>query len=376
MSDALQPKRGIPLSDDQKLDWLRLFRSENVGPTTFVKLINRYGTAKAALEALPELAAKGSGRKITICSVAQAESEWKKLTHHGAKLVCIGEPHYPPALRAADGAPPLLTVLGDLDALTRNTVAVVGSRNASLAGNKLTHMLASQVGQAGYCIASGLARGIDAAAHNASLNSGTVAVFAGGIDYIYPKENRELASAIAQNHGALITEMPFGWTPRAQDFPRRNRIVAGMALGLLVVEAARRSGSLISARLANEMGRLVFAVPGSPLDPRSEGANHLIREGAQLVTKAGDILEALDPLTKSNLQANYELSETDGFDLDADPSETERERLISAIGHTPTDVDELMRFTGIEPGVVQLIILELALAGRLEHHTGNRVSMV
>ncbi len=378
MNDALAPKPGIALSQDQKLEWLRLIRSENVGPATFVDLINHFGSASAALDALPEMAQRGQpGKTIRIASVGQAEAEMEKIDRLKARLVCLGEPGYPPALRSSDGAPPLLTVLGSEDILTQTTIAFVGSRNASLSGIKFTRELASAVGDKGYATVSGLARGIDSAAHEASLSTGTVAVFAGGIDHIYPRENASLVSAIVENGGAVVSEMPFGWTPRAQDFPRRNRIVAGIALGLVVVEAARRSGSLISARLANEMGRLVFAVPGSPLDPRSDGANHLIKQGAQLITSAQDIIDAIAPIAEEPTQSGYSLDEEgkDTSDIDA-PSESDREKLISAIGHAPTDVDELMRFTQLGAGTLQMLLLELDLAGKLERHSGNRVSLV
>ncbi len=376
MSDSLAPQTGIVLADDQRLAWLRLIRSENVGAITFLELIKRFGTASNALDALPELAARGRGKKIRIASIADAEREMARIEKMGATTVCLGEPAYPPALRAADAPPPLLTVYGSQEILSRNAIAFVGSRNSSLAGVKFTRQLARQIGTAGYATVSGLARGIDAAAHEATLEQGTIAIFAGGVDHIYPQENTQLAKSIVENGGAIVSEMPFGWKPRAQDFPRRNRIVAGIALGLVVVEAARHSGSLISARLANEMGRLVFAVPGSPLDPRSEGANHLIKQGAQLITDANDILEAIEPVAQNTAQQDYSLDEN-GLDYSEDePKESEREKLISAIGHTPTDIDEIIRFTGINPAIVQTLLLELDLAGRLERQSGNRVSML
>ncbi len=375
MSDALTPKTGIPLADTQKIAWLRLIRSENVGPATFMELIRRFGTASNALEALPELAARGRGKKIKIASKDEAEREREQIDRLGATIVCLGEPDYPTALRAADAPPPLITVKGSTDILTQNTIAFVGSRNSSIAGVKLTQSLAKEVSAAGYATVSGLARGIDSAAHTATISGGTMAVFAGGIDHIYPFENVDLATAIVENGGALISEMPFGWQPRAQDFPRRNRIVAGIALGLVVVEAAKRSGSLISARLANEMGRLVFAVPGSPLDPRSEGANHLIKQGAQLITNAEDILEAIQPLSTSSHQSGYSLEEPHGDLSDDEPSKSDRETLMQAIGHTPTEIDDLIRFTGMAPGKVQMILLELDLAGLIERHSGNRISL-
>ena len=376
-NDQLAPKQGIRLSDDQRLAWLQLIRSENVGPATFRDLINHFGSASTALDALPELAARGNAKKrIRVAAKSEAQQELERLAQIGGTTVCMGEVDYPPALRAAEGAPPVLSVRGDTEILSRHSVAFVGSRNASLAGVKLTKQLAQQTATAGYAIISGLARGIDSAAHQASLVQGTIAVFAGGVDHIYPQENTQLSQDIISNGGALMSEMPFGWKPRAQDFPRRNRIVAGISLGLVVVEAAKRSGSLISARLANEMGRLVFAIPGSPLDPRSEGTNHLIKQGAQLITCANDILQAIEPLATETLQSAYSLDEdSHELQLDSDPSHSDREKLLSALGHAPTDIDELLRFTEIAPGSLHMLILELDLAGIVERHSGNRISL-
>lgn len=370
------PPSGIRLADSQRVAWLRLIRSENVGPSTFLELIKRYGTATRALDALPELAARGRGRQIRIASQEDAERELHHLHQIKARVICLGEPDYPPALRAADAPPPVLTVMGNSQILLRNSVAVVGSRNASLSGKKLTRQFATALADAGYVITSGMARGIDTQAHLAALKQGTIAVFAGGIDRIYPPENQQLAQDIVSTGGTLLTEMPPGWQPRAQDFPRRNRIVAGIALGLLVVEAARRSGSLISARLANEMGRQVFAIPGSPLDPRSEGANALIKQGAQLVTSADDILTALEPVARSPIQSPYSLDEGKRGDFADPPDDSERQRFIEALSHSPTDIDELIRYTGLNSGTIQMIILELELAGRLERHRGNRISLI
>lgn len=377
MNDALAPQPGIHLTDEQRISWLQLIRSENVGPLTFRDLINHFGTADEALRNVPDLAAR-SGRRnpIRLASREDALRELEQIELLNAFTVCMGEPDYPPALRVADGAPPVLTIRGSREVLHRDAIAFVGSRNSSVAGAKFTHALAKDVGQAGYSVVSGLARGIDSAAHEAALATGTVAVFAGGVDVIYPERNEGLAAAIIEQNGALVSEMPLGWKPRAQDFPRRNRIVAGMALGLVVVEAARRSGSLISARLAGEMGRDVFAVPGSPLDPRSEGANHLIRNGATLITCADDILTDIAPVAGQARQASFALEERKSPLPLQDPTQSDRDTLLSAIGHTPTDVDDLISHTGLAPGAVQMMLLELTLAGALERHSGNRVSMV
>lgn len=378
MNTPLAPNSGIQLSQEQRMAWLQLIRSENVGPATFRDLINHFGTASAALEALPDLASRGRGSKqIKIASQSQSYEEFARLEKLGGRLICLGEPDYPEALRSADSPPPVISVLGNGKTLSRKSLAIVGSRNSSLSGVKLTRILASQIAKAEYTIVSGLARGIDTAAHEASITEGTVAVFAGGVDHIYPSQNSTLAKRILEQGGAIISEMPLSWNPRAQDFPRRNRIVAGLSLGLLVIEAAKRSGSLISSRLANEMGRLVFAVPGSPLDPRSEGTNDLIKQGALLVSKADDILQALEPLSESVQQANYSLNEEETKTFSStEPDESDRAKLLSALDHTPSDVDEIIRYTQLSAPTVQMVLLELALAGRIEHHPGNKVSLV
>ncbi|MGB3834071.1 MAG: DNA-processing protein DprA, partial [Mesorhizobium sp.] len=268
---------GPRLSDRQRRAWLRLIRTPNVGPATFRDLVNRYGSAENAIAMLPELTlAGGAMQRVRIPSVEETEAEMEAADRFGARFVCLGEPDYPPILRTVDHPPPVLALKGEAAVLRLPAVAIVGSRNASLAGIKLARNFAAELGRDGYCVVSGLARGIDTSAHQGSLATGTVAVLAGGLDMPYPPENVELFEEIAAR-GAVVSEMPFGWQPRAQDFPRRNRIVAGLGLGLLVVEAAKRSGSLISARLAGEMGRLVFAVPGSPLDPRAGGTNGLLK---------------------------------------------------------------------------------------------------
>ncbi|MGB3417280.1 MAG: DNA-processing protein DprA, partial [Mesorhizobium sp.] len=278
------------LSDRQRLAWLRLIRTQNVGPASFRDLINRFGSAETALEMLPELMLSGGlNRLVRIPSTAEAEAEMEAADKAGARFVGVGEPGYPPLLKTMDHPPPLLAMKGEAAVFDLPAAAIVGARNASLAGIKMARTLAAELGGEGYAIISGLARGIDTAAHQGSLSTGTIGVLAGGLDRPYPPENAGLIEEICDHGGAVITEMPFGWQPRAQDFPRRNRLVAAGALGLVVVEAAKRSGSLISARLAGEMGRLVFAVPGSPLDPRAGGTNGLIKDGATLVTEAADV---------------------------------------------------------------------------------------
>ena len=373
-------KTGVKLSDQQRLSWLRLIRSDNIGPITFRELINQFGTADAALDALPELAARGKSRKkIKIASKDAIEREMDVVERSSATFIGLGEPDYPAALKMSDAPPPMITVQGSIECLARHSVSIVGSRNSSLSGAKITHQIAEDLGSAEFVVSSGLARGIDTAAHQASLATGTIAVFAGGLNVIYPPENESLHKQIIDQGGAAISEMPIGWQPRAQDFPRRNRIVAGLSLGLVVVEAATRSGSLISARLANEMGRLVFAVPGSPLDPRCAGTNHLLKDGAILTTSGKDVLDALVPMTRSlGEQAPYSLEEQEieNEALTPPADDSDRERVITALGPTPCEVDEIIRFTGVSAPVVQLVLLELDLDGQLERHPGGLVSLV
>ncbi len=374
-------KRGIALTEKQKLSWLRLIRSDNIGPVTFRDLINHFGSAEAALDALPDLSRRGgAARSPRIATLAQAEREMETATRFGARFVGIGEPDYPPALREIDGAPPLIAMKGSNATVIRPSLGIVGSRNASINGAKFAAMLARQCGQAGYTIASGLARGIDAAAHAASLSTGTVAMLAGGLDKPYPPENFRLLDDIYANGGATISEMPFGWEPRARDFPRRNRLIAGVSLGVLIVEAAERSGSLITARLAGDFGRLVFAVPGSPLDSRCHGTNRLIKDGATLVTEAADILDALSPMMEPRLDLQHVVREGTG---DQPISQTgdragdkARAILAEALGPSPVETDDIIRHTGLPAATVYLLLLELDIAGKLNRHSGGRISMI
>jgi len=364
------------LTDRQRLAWLRLIRTDNVGPQTFRDLINRFGSAEAALEALPELARRGAGRDaLRPFPASAAEAELETAARFGARFVAVGEADYPPLLRRIAGPPPLLAVKGDAAVLALPAVSIVGARNASLAGIKMARTLARDLGREGYAIVSGLARGIDAAAHTGGLDTGTVAVLAGGLDRPYPPENVALCAEIAER-GALVSEMPFGWEPRARDFPRRNRLVAGLSLGLVVVEAAVRSGSLISARLAGEAGRLVFAVPGSPLDPRTAGANGLLKQGATLVTEARDVLAALAPLAGRRVQGPDAIEEPPDFSGAPPPADSDRARIVECLGPTPVGVDEIIRHTGLHPAQVFMVLLELDLAGRLERHSGGGVSLL
>lgn len=360
------------LTSDQRVAWLRLTRSDNVGPSTFRSLINRFGSADAALDAVPDLVRRGGTRHVSIPSRMEAEDEIAQTERLGGRLVAVCEPDYPPHLKHADNPPPLLSVMGGTALSHAQTVGIVGARNASAAGRRMAQILAKDLGGHGFVVISGLARGIDAAAHQASLETGTVAVMAGGLDHLYPGENIPLAHQIVEYGGCLVTEMPLGWEPRARDFPRRNRLVAGMSLGVVVVEAAKRSGSLITARLALEQNREVFAVPGSPLDPRAEGGNALIRQGATLITGANDIIEELrhaDP-KQANL---FEDRPEDNPDIAmAEPDGDDRARLIEALSHVPTPINMLVQVTRLSAASAQMILLELELAGRIER-SGNQM---
>ncbi|MBO6726147.1 MAG: DNA-protecting protein DprA [Rhizobiaceae bacterium] len=367
---------GQLLAERQRLAWLRLIRTENVGPQTFRDLINRFGSAEAALDALPELASRGrSGAVLKPCPVEDAEAELRQAEKLGARFVALGEPSYPSLLRRVTGAPPLLAVKGQGAVLELPSISMVGARNASLSGIKMARKLAADFGKRGYAVTSGLARGIDAAAHEASLDTGTVAMLAGGLDQPYPPENLKLFDMICER-GAVVSEMPFGWEPRARDFPRRNRLIAGASMALVVVEAALRSGSLISARYAGDFGRLVFAVPGSPLDPRAAGANGLIKDGASLATGAADVLDALEPMSGVPGPRDDSFSEPPDFDAAPPPSDDDRTRAIEALGPSPVGIDELIRHTGAHPAQIFMILLELDLAGRLERHPGGAVSLI
>ncbi|HEX8048260.1 DNA-processing protein DprA [Rhizobium sp.] len=372
-------RTGIALTEKQRIAWLRLIRSDNVGPSTFRDLIQHYGSAEAALAALPDLSQRGgSTRVIRIASEQDALRELEAVHRFGARFVGIGEPGYPQALKEIDGAPPLLTVKGNLSTAVRPAIGIVGSRNASISGAKFAAMITRACGEAGYAVISGLARGIDTAAHRASLQTGTIAAMAGGLDQPYPPENVGLLNEIWDGNGLAVSEMPFGWEPRARDFPRRNRLIAGISLGLVVVEAATRSGSLITARLAGEFGRLVFAVPGSPLDPRCEGTNGLLKDGAIIVTRPEDVIEALRPLAEPDI-FRPQLAETpvekSDKPLSPPPDDTDRDQIVDALGPTPAEIDDIIRHTGLSVSSVHSVLLELDMAGRLHRHPGGLVSI-
>jgi DNA processing protein len=368
--------QGVRLSDEQRIDWLRLIRSQNVGPRTFRTLLNHFGGARAALEALPTLARRGGGGSSPlIYSRERAEREIEVAHKLGAVFLGVGEAEYPLRLQMIDDAPPLIAVRGHRAALAMPTVAIVGSRNASAAGLKMTQRIAQGLSEAGFATASGLARGIDAAAHRASLATGTIAVLAGGHDRVYPPEHEELLAAILPA-GAAITEMPFGWEPRARDFPRRNRLISGLSLGVVIVEAAKRSGSLITARMALEQGREVFAIPGSPLDPRAEGTNGLLKQGATPVTETADIVSVLQPIMGSELPAREPEPADEDIGRDLEPAADERTRIVGLLSPAPVSIDDLVRLSKTSPRVVRMVLLELEIAGRLERHGGGLVSLI
>ena len=377
MSEGVEP---IRLTDEQRLDWLRLIRSQNVGPRTFRALLNHYGGARAAIEALPTLARRGGGTSTPqICSRDDAAREIEAAAKLGISLVALGEADYPRRLQMIDDAPPLIAIRGEASVLALPLVAIVGSRNASAAGAKFTQRLTRGLCAAGFAIASGLARGIDAAAHRASIATGTVAVLAGGQDRVYPPEHIDLLDDILTT-GAALTEMPLGWEPRARDFPRRNRLISGLSLGVVIVEAAKRSGSLITARLALEQGREVFAVPGSPLDPRAEGTNSLIKQGATPVTEADDIISVLRPIMGTDLGTDLPAREQDSKDEEKaqqpDPQPDDRARIVALLSPTPVSIDDLIRLSRTSPRVVRMVLLELEIAGRIERHGAGLVSIL
>jgi DNA processing protein len=352
------------------VDRVRLLRTPGIGPVTFRQLIARFGTPSAALAAVPDLARRGGGRAPALCTGGDAEREVAKVEKLGAKWLALGQGLYPRFLTELEDAPPLLIAKGNLNLLDRQAVAIVGARNASAAACRFARGLAHDLGQNGLAVVSGLARGIDSAAHDGALANGTIAVIAGGIDVFYPPENQDRQKAISEQ-GLVLAEMPPGTEPRARHFPYRNRIIAGMRTGTVVVEAAPRSGSLITARLAAEAGREVMAVPGSPLDPRAQGCNQLIRDGATLVQNAADVIEAVRPF-ENHVRSTPSHFEPAAEQMNGDDALGVIEELL---GPSPVPVDEIIRLSGASLGAVQMALLELDLAGRLDRHAGGKVSL-
>lgn len=366
-----------PVLAGERLARIRLARTPRVGPVTFHEMLGHYGCAEAALDALPEMA-RAARLETRAPTAASIHREAEALAALGGRFVVIGDDGYPGLLAQVPDAPPVLSVIGDAALLTRPAVAVVGARNASVNGRRLAAQFAAELGRAGQVITSGLARGIDAAAHEAALPTGTVAVLAGGVDVIYPAENEGLYRAVSER-GAAVSEAPLGMRPQARHFPRRNRIVSGLSAGVLVVEAALQSGSLITARQAAEQGREVFAVPGSPLDPRARGCNRLIRDGAHLVEDAAEVLAQL-PGAKAGV-APRPGSEVKPLPQQIDIEREDdlnpwREQVIACLGPAPTKVDEVVRRCHVSAADVAGLLLELELAGRLERHRGGSVSLI
>lgn len=353
-------------------DRLRLIRSANVGPVTYAQLIARFGTAAQAIDAIPMLAARGGGRAPALADPRAIDRELAQVDKLGARYLFLGDADYPPLLAEIDNAPPALIVRGDTSLLRRSGIAMVGARNASAAAIRFARQLAHALAGDECAIISGLARGIDTAVHQGSIDSGTIAVIASGIDIVFPPENADLQEQIARK-GLLITEQPPGSEPLARHFPQRNRIIAGLALGTVLVEAAPKSGSLITARLAAEMGREVMAVPGSPLDPRAQGCNALIRDGATLIQTAADVLEQIRPIDARMLRAPVNLF---AGSPPEDASDADRQAVTALLGPAPVPIDEVIRQSGRSPAIVQTILLELELAARLERHAGGRVSLI
>ena len=360
---------------DPTVSRLRLIRTTGIGPVTYRQLIARFGSAEAAIAALPMLAQRGGGRSPRIADVSVAEREIAATARLGARYLFLDDPDYPRLLAEIETAPPALIFRGDIARAARPCVAMVGARNASAAACRFARQLALQLAEEGTTIVSGLARGIDTAAHIGALGAGsdgaTIGVIASGIDIAYPPDNTALQERIATG-GLLLAEQPPGTEPKARNFPSRNRIIAGLAIGTVVVEAVPKSGSLITARLANESGREVMAVPGSPLDPRAQGCNLLIREGATLVQSAADILEQIRPFDPRSVR-----SPIDAFAATPtqDASDADRRRIADLLGPVPVAIDELIRQSRESPAVVHTVLLELELAGRLERHAGGRVSL-
>jgi DNA processing protein len=361
------------VTENERRAWLRLARTENVGPVTFRNLVGRFGSASAALEELPRMASRGGAKAFVLADEKDAARELEQLAALGGRLLLSCEADYPRGLKALEAPPPVLSALGHPHLLQKEMIAIVGARNASALARKFADILARDLGFAGIVVVSGLARGIDSAAHEAALAVGTVAVVAGGVDIIYPPENDRLYAAI-KNQGVILSEMRLGEAPQARHFPRRNRIISGLSRGVVVVEAAEKSGSLITAQYALEQGREIFAVPGSPLDPRARGANRLIKEGAALTESAEDILSVLAPMLGAGFEEPDNIpapARTDAMEAEADRI---RARVEEALGPAPVEIDELIRQLGAPPAAVLTVILELELAGRCARHPGNRVS--
>ena len=361
-----------PTTEDQRFAWLRLLRSRRVGISTFYRLMGDHGSAAAALQHLPEIARAAGVPNYEICPEAVIHAEFKAAKGAGAVLICRGDAAYPLALCDLDDAPPMLWAIGNTDILSQPQIALVGARNASSLGGRMARSLATALGEAGYVITSGLARGVDTAAHIAALKTGTIAVLGGGVDILYPAENAKLADDIVEQGGARISEQPMGLQPQARHFPARNRIISGLARAVIVVEAAAKSGSLITARTALDQGRDVMAVPGHPFDARASGCNMLLRDGARLVRNAEDVIEALAPLAPQSAP-----------ELPLEPARDDRplaeiaklhQKILDRLGPSPLGEDQLIRDLGATSRVVSPALTDLELEGRINRQPGGLIS--
>ena len=369
-----------PTTEDDRVSWLRLLRSSRVGPATFSRLMAEHGSAAASLEALPDVARAAGVTDYAVCPPGVAWAELKAAQTAGARMVCAHDPLYPAALADIPDAPPILWVMGDPAVLTRPMVALVGARNASSLGTRMARALARELGEAGFVIVSGLARGIDTAAHAATLDTGTLAVLAGGVDVLYPAENAGLAHDIAAR-GLRVSEQPMGLVPQARHFPRRNRIISGLTMAVVVIEAAAKSGSLITARCALDQGRDVMAVPGHPFDARSSGCNMLIRDGARLVRNAADVIEALAPIAAPALRTAQQTRP----ELPAPPPPEHRSLretaalhglILDRLGPSPLAEDQLIRDLDSPARDVAPALVALELEGRIQRQPGGLLSRV
>lgn len=357
-----------PLTQTDKLNWLRLIRSRRVGPATFFRLLSEHGSAEKSLDALPQIARDAGVKDYATFSHKAAYDELTNGTAMGLRLICFADPTYPEMLRHIPDPPPVLWAMGDLTVLQHPAIAVVGARNASSLGTRMTRKIVTDLGAAGYTIVSGLARGIDAAAHKAALKTGTIAVQAGGVDVVYPRENAALHDDIA-SQGLRLSENPLGLIPQARHFPQRNRIIAGLAQATLVVEGAIRSGSLITARDASDLGRDVMAVPGSPMDPRAAGCNALIRDGATLVRSAQDVIDSIaqpEPQTRAKPKQPS---------MPFTPPDQVATKILSLLGPTAVPEDSLIRDVGLPAAQITPHLTTLELEGKIQRHPGGMLAL-
>jgi DNA processing protein len=362
------------LSDAERRAWLRLSRTQNVGPVTFAQIMARFDNAVDALLQVPHLARRGGKGDLKIPSDDDTKHEMDALAKLGGRMIASIEPEFPKGLAALEAPPPIVSVLGNVNLLQREMIGIVGARNASALGRKFAGQLAADLGNENFVIVSGLARGIDTAAHEASLKCGTCAVVAGGIDVVYPPENQQLYERVVAE-GVIVSEMALGQPPQARHFPRRNRIISGLSRGVIVVEAAEGSGSLITANYALEQNREVFAVPGSPLDPRAKGANRLLREGAVLTESAADVVNMLRPIIGRDFAEPESSVVSSKVQISENEIDKSRHMILELLGPGAVEIDELVRQSGASVSAVLTVILELELAGRVERHPGGRISL-